>query len=124
MAKISVHRFNVDGGNGDIILTLQSLRTQPMQGVMATLGQEIVTPEPQQDPTLVSWRLPAEEKRYVVYGIITPLNRLLLSPTYERRVLQNGTTVKARKNPAKITARKSNAGEYVGLPELISIKIK
>ncbi len=124
MARISVHQYKIDAGFGSVVITLQSLRAHPMQGVMSTLGQQIIAPEPPTDPTLVTWRLPAEDQRYVLYGIVTPLNRLMLGPTYERRVTQGGELLKGRKNPARISARKSNAGEYVGTPELISIKIK
>lgn len=124
MARISVFQFKIDPSAGDLLITLQSFGTHPMQGIMSTLMQEVIAPEPQSDPTLVTWRLPPQEKRYVVYGVITPLNRLMLSPSYQRTVWQAGDQLAGRKNPTKITARKSNAGEYVGNPELISIKIK
>ncbi|NWG46863.1 MAG: hypothetical protein HXY25_10005 [Alphaproteobacteria bacterium] len=110
-------------GSGDLVIELRSLKALPIEGVMTTLGQAIVPPEARVDPSVIRWRVRAAEARYILYGIITPAARLLLAPRYERRFLRNGELMSSRAgNPETVLTRKVNDGEWVGEPELVSIK--
>ena len=122
---VKVRKFTVDAGAGDVIVELQSLNALPINGVMATLDQRAIPPERQTDPTVATFRLPAKNGRYVVYGVITPLKRLWRKPSYLRAVSQDGAQSRTRgRNPMRMKARKLNSGEWAGAPEVISIKAK
>jgi hypothetical protein len=122
---VKVRKFTVDSRAGDVIVVLQSLNALPINGVMATLDQRTISPEHQTDPSVATFRLPAETGRYLVYGVITPLKRLWRKPFYLRAVLQDGVTIRTRgRNPMRMKARKLNSGEWAGTPEVISIKAK
>ena len=123
---IKIRRITVSKDAGAVIVELQSFRALPMEVVMSTVDKQIIKPEPRIDPTFITWRLPPEENRYIVYGIITPLKRLWRKPSYGRVVVQDGRLCKMRRgrNPARFRARKLNAGEWAGLPEVIFIRTK
>lgn len=124
MAGMGVKEFRAEADRGDIVIRLASLNAHPMQGVLSALGQGHVAPAERADPAILEWRLPAAAARYVVYGVITPLNRLLLAPSFERSVWQGPELLKGGpRNPERLGTRKLNAGEWVGAPEVISIKI-
>ena len=97
---VKVRKFTVDSRAGDVIVVLQSHNALPINGVLATLDQRTISPEHQTDPSVATFRLPAETGRYLVYGVITPLKRLWRKPSYSRAVLQGGLAIRTRgRNP-------------------------
>jgi len=120
---ISVKTFKVKAEGGDVIVRLQAFNALPIEGVISNFAREAIPAEPDDEPTQTTFRLPAESRRYVLYGVITPTKRVWGSPKYERTILQDDQPVDGKtKNPARITTRKISAGEYVGPPEVISIE--
>ncbi len=122
---IKIRRFTASRQGGDVFVELQSFQALPMEGVLSTLERQIIEPEPRLEPTVITWRLPAEEGRYILYGVITPLRKLWRKPSYLRSVTQDGVLCKTwGQNPARFRARKQNRAEWVGPPEVIAIKVK
>jgi len=122
---IKIRRFTAARDGGDVIVELQSFRALPMEGVMSTLDQQIIQPQKRVDPTFITWYLPPEDGRYLLYGIITPLKRLWRKPSYKRVVVQDRRLCRTRgPNPAGFRARKRNAGEWIGPPEVLFINAK
>ncbi|MCP5432390.1 MAG: hypothetical protein H6923_03865 [Alphaproteobacteria bacterium] len=109
-------------GSSDIVIELRALKALPMEGVMTTLGQQVVTPQARVDPSVVRWSLPATGERYLVYGIVTPATKLLFSPRYERSIIRDGALFPSRSpNPEVLQTRRISDGEWVGPVELIRI---
>jgi hypothetical protein len=126
MAGVPVKKLTAARGGGEITIQLQCLNALPLEGVMSTLDQRTIQPTPRSDPTIVTWHLPLEEERYVLYGIVTPLEDVgLVRIQYKRSVLQAGRLLSSRApNPERFDARKLSASEWLGTPEVIGIKIR
>ncbi len=126
MAGVTVKEFVAARSGGELTIELQSLNGLPLEGVMSTLDQRGVEPEPRGDPTIVLWRLPLEAQRYVLYGIVTPLDDVgFIRVRYRRRVLQGGKIIRSRaQNPEAFDARKLSASEWLGTPEVVGIRIR
>lgn len=124
MAALAVQEFLVDPLGGMVTIRLAALNALPIEGVMTTLTRGPVAPEARSDPAVIEWLVPAQAEKYVVYGVLTPLTNLLFAPNYERSAMQTGRLLRGRGlNPARLKTRKLNAGEWVGTPELISLRI-
>ena len=123
MASLTVQEFRIDPARGEILIELRAFNTLPIEGVMSSLQRDAIAHDKKTDPTVIQWRVPATEMRYVLYGIITPPAKLFWAPSYERRVSQGGTLLKGAANPLKSSTRKASAGEYIGAPELIRLRL-
>lgn len=125
MAGISVHDFVVSASGGSLVLELRASGQLPIQGVLTTLGQQAVPARPRFDPALIAWELPLREERYLVWGVITPTQRILFAPAYTRNLTQGGTILRGSvANPQKRATRKVNTAEWVGSPEVLRIRVK
>lgn len=121
--SVKVKTVLADAGKGEIWIELKASRALPMVGVITSLDQKLVPPDTDSDPSIVLWRLPAENQTYVLYGIVTPTTNLFFAPSYKRVVSQEGAILPGGEISSFAT-RKLNAGEWVGPPEVISVKIR
>ncbi len=117
-----VNTFTAARGGGDIFIRLEALKALPIEGVISAFTREVVNTEPDDEPSYTTFRIPPIERKYVLYGVITPLRRVWGSPKYERTITQPGNSYAS--TPVTIKTRKVSAGEYVGPPEIISIVIE
>ena len=119
---VTIKTFKVDPNGGDVFIELRALRALPIEGVISSFTRESVETQNDDEPSVTIFRIPPETKRYVVYGVITPIRRLWRAPKYERLIRQDDNLAVSRSaNPATLSTRKINAGEWVGSPEVISI---
>lgn len=119
---VTIKTFKVDPDGGDVFIELRALRALPIEGVISSFTRESVETQNDAEPSVTTFRIPPETKRYVLYGVVTPIRKLWRAPKYERIIRQGHelATSKAA-NPATFSTRKINAGEWVGAPEVISI---
>lgn len=121
---VSIQTFKVNADGGDVLIRFQALKGLPIEGVLSSFDRQVIEAEADDEPTYTTFRVPAEAKRYVAYGVITPTKKLWGAPKYDRLVLQGDLlAVGGAKNPTRVKTRKINAGEYVGPPEILSIEV-
>ena len=118
---VSIREFRIDPALGEVFVELRS--SHPVQAVLSSFQRQLVVHDENDDTEIVRFRLPAQEERYVLFGIVLPTKKVMFAPNYERRLLQGHTLLKGTSaNPVTIGTAKSTEGEWVGAPEVIRIR--